>query len=214
MLTFRYSVPLYNLFQDKTVWFLASVLRVWWLLHVCIMCSGLATQSSIDSSQQCKLQLTGCHTYTPTYVWSSNTCYWYLVGQKKQWSSNRITYRIAGNFCGRTFYKMVGKKKDLFREHFHKLLTCANKKHPCSQILWRKLSCITTRAQKSWKFLPWKFPTIQYQWMAYLYSYVVKALVIITGDSMAQFEAIYLLVLIQLMHRSLERDKGCILKKQ
>ena len=136
-----------------------------------------------------------------------------LLRQKKQWSSNQITYCIAGNFCGRTFYKMVGKK-DLFREHFHKLLTCANKKHPCSQILWRKLSCITTRAQKSWKFLPWKFPTIQYQWMAYLYNYVVKALIIITGDSMAQFEAIYLLVLIQLMHRSLERDKGCILKKQ
>ena len=80
------------------------------------MCLGLA---SIDSSQQCKLQLTGCHTYTPTYVWSSNTCYWYLVGQKKQWSSNRITYRTAGNFCGRTFYKLVRKKKDLFREHFH-----------------------------------------------------------------------------------------------
>lgn len=110
VLTFRYTVPLYNLFRDKTVWFLACVLRVWWH-NSCYMYNVFRISYTIlDSSQQCKLHLTGCHTYTPTYVWSSNTCYWYLVRQKKQRSSNRITYRIAGNFRGRTFHKLVERR--------------------------------------------------------------------------------------------------------
>lgn len=76
----------------------------------CIMCSGLATQSStLHSNASSSLQdVTPIH--TPTYVWSSNTCYWYLVRQKKQRSSNRITYRIAGNFRGRTFHKLVERR--------------------------------------------------------------------------------------------------------
>ena len=76
----------------------------------CIMCSGLATQpSTLHSNATSSLQdVTPIH--TPTYVWSSNACYWYLVRQKKQRSSNRITYRIAGNFRGRTFQKLVERR--------------------------------------------------------------------------------------------------------
>ena len=70
-------------------------------------------------------------------------------------------YRIVGNFWVRKLL-WISEKYDFHRENFRRLLTFAAPKDTTPQISQRKLSQIATKLWNFWKFLPRKFPAMQY----------------------------------------------------
>ena len=82
----------------------------------------------------------------------------YLVLRTSRLTMRMTCYRIAGNFHGRKL-SIIGGKKLFAEKTFVDCLLVP----PYPQILLRKFSRIATKLQIYKRFLPRKFPTIQYE---------------------------------------------------